>query len=97
MALELQLIKHHKGILIPAIPEISEILQTKIRLDDVVVADSNGSIHRRFVALMNIGCEYREPSGGAIPSNECKILTVNASLSEPNWADLANTIRLLRV
>ncbi|WP_245000589.1 hypothetical protein [Enterobacter cancerogenus] len=26
-----------------------------------------------------------------------QILTVNASLSEPDWADLANTIRLLRV
>ncbi len=35
MALELQLIKHHSGILIPATPETSDILQSKTRFGDV--------------------------------------------------------------
>jgi hypothetical protein len=39
MALELQLIKHHSGILIPATPETSDILQSKTRLGDVLVAE----------------------------------------------------------
>jgi len=39
MALELQLIKHYTGILIPATPETSDILQSKIKLGDVLVAE----------------------------------------------------------
>lgn len=79
MALELQLIKHHSGILIPATPETSDILQSKTRLGDVLVAEfrrvRNPAFHRRFFALINLGFEYWEPTGGAISSNERKLIT----------------------
>ncbi|MDU4843709.1 MAG: DUF1367 family protein [Leclercia adecarboxylata] len=79
MALELQLIKHHSGILIPATPETSDILQSKTRLGDVLVAEfrrlRNPAFHRRFFALLNLGFEYWEPIGGAISSNERKLIT----------------------
>ena len=79
MALELQLIKHHSGILIPATPETSDILQSKTRLGDVLVAEfrrvRNLAFHRRFFALLNLGFEYWEPTGGAISSNERKLIT----------------------
>ncbi|WP_392440037.1 DUF1367 family protein [Edwardsiella piscicida] len=79
MAHELQLIKHHSGILIPATPETSEILQSKIKLGDVLVAEfkrvRNPAFHRRFFALLNLGFEYWEPTGGAISSNERKLVT----------------------
>ncbi|MCS6037861.1 DUF1367 family protein [Klebsiella pneumoniae subsp. pneumoniae] len=79
MALELQLIKHHSGILIPATPETSDILQSKTRLGDVLVAEfrrvRNPAFHRRFFALLNLGFEYWEPTGGAISSNERRLVT----------------------
>lgn len=79
MAHELQLIKHHSGILIPATPETSDILQSKIRLGDVLVAEftrvRNPAFHRRFFALLNLGYEYWEPTGGAISSNERRLIT----------------------
>ena len=79
MALELQLIKHHSGILIPATPESSDILQSKTWLGDVLVAEfrrvRNPAFHRRFFALLNLGFEYWEPIGGAISSNERKLVT----------------------
>jgi len=79
MAHELQLIKHHTGILIPATPETSEILQSKIKLGDVLIAEfkkvRNPAFHRRFFALLNLGFEYWEPTGGAISSNERKLVT----------------------
>ncbi|WP_449568558.1 DUF1367 family protein [Lelliottia nimipressuralis] len=78
MALELQLIKHYTGILIPATPETSDILQSKIKLGDVLVAEfkrvRNPAFHRRFFALLNLGFEYWEPTGGAISSNERKLI-----------------------
>ncbi|EGF1469825.1 DUF1367 family protein [Salmonella enterica] len=40
MAHELQLIKQSSGILIPATPETSDILQSKIKLGAVLVAKS---------------------------------------------------------
>ncbi|EBX7362534.1 hypothetical protein DS604_24565, partial [Salmonella enterica subsp. enterica serovar Typhimurium] len=39
MAHELQLIKQSSGILIPATPETSDILQSKIKLGAVLVAE----------------------------------------------------------
>ena len=79
MALELQLIKHHSGILIPATPETCDILQSKTRLGDVLVAEfrrvRNPAFPRRFFALLNLGFEYWEPTGGAISSNERKRIT----------------------
>ncbi|WP_196615809.1 DUF1367 family protein [Citrobacter braakii] len=79
MAHELQLIKHSSGILIPATPETSDILQSKIKLGSVLVAEfrqvRNPAFHRRFFALLNLGFEYWEPTGGAISSNERKLVT----------------------
>lgn len=79
MAHELQLIKHHTGILIPATPETSDILQSKIKLGDVLVAEfkkvRNPAFHRRFFALLNLGFDYWEPTGGTISSNERKLVT----------------------
>ncbi|ENG2947096.1 DUF1367 family protein [Enterobacter cloacae] len=79
MALELQLIKHHSGILIPATPETRDILQSKTRLGDILVAEfrrvRNPAFHRLFFALLNLGFEYWEPTGGAISSNERKLIT----------------------
>lgn len=79
MAHELHLIKHQSGILIPATPETSDILQSKIKLGAVLVAEfrqvRNPAFHRRFFALLNLGFEYWEPTGGAISSNERKLVT----------------------
>ncbi len=76
---QLQLIKQSSGILIPATSETSDILQSKIRLGAVLEADfrqlRNPAFHRRFFALLNLGFEYWEPTGGAISSNERKLVT----------------------
>ncbi|EHG3720964.1 DUF1367 family protein, partial [Salmonella enterica subsp. diarizonae serovar 11:k:z53] len=75
---ELQLIKQSSGILIPATPETSDILQSKIKLGAVLVAEfrqvRNPAFHRRFFALLNLGFEYWEPTGGAISANERKLV-----------------------
>ncbi|MDM2779268.1 DUF1367 family protein [Citrobacter sp. Cpo142] len=79
MAHELQLIKQSSGILIPATPETSDLLQSKFKLGAVLVAEfrqaRNPAFHRRFFALLNLGFEYWEPTGGAISSNERKLIT----------------------
>ncbi|MCT9843714.1 DUF1367 family protein [Leclercia adecarboxylata ATCC 23216 = NBRC 102595] len=76
---QLQLIKNSAGTLIPASAETSELLQSKIKLGAVLVADfkqvRNPAFHRRFFALLNLGFEYWEPTGGAISSNERKLVT----------------------
>jgi len=76
---QLQLIKQSSGILIAATPETSDFLQSKIKLGAVLVADfkqvRNPAFHRRFFALLNLGFEYWEPTGGAISSNERKLVT----------------------
>lgn len=76
---QLQLIKHSSNILIPATPETSDFLQSKCKLGTVLVADfkqvRNPAFHRRFFALLNLGFEYWEPSGGAISSNERRLVT----------------------
>ena len=70
MAHELQLIKQSSEILISATPETRELLQSKFKLGDVLVAEfkrvRNPAFHRRFFALLNLGFEYWEPTGGAI-------------------------------
>ena len=76
---QLQLIKHSSNILIPATPETSDFLQSKCKLGAVLVADfkqvRNPVFHRRFFALLNLGFEYWEPNGGAISSNERRLVT----------------------
>ncbi|APZ06967.1 hypothetical protein BWI95_18920 [Kosakonia cowanii JCM 10956 = DSM 18146] len=76
---QLQLIKHSSNILIPATPETSDFLQSKCKLGAVLVADfkqvRNPAFHRRFFALLNLGFEYWEPTGGAISLNERRLVT----------------------
>ena len=78
MAHELQLIKHSSNILIPASPETSDILQKKFKLGSLLVAEfrqvRNPAFHRKFFALLNLGFEYWEPTGGAISSNERRLV-----------------------
>ena len=74
----LQLIKQSSGILIPATPETSDFLHSKCKLGAVLVADfkqvRNPAFHRKFFALLNLGFDYWEPVGGAISSNERKLV-----------------------
>lgn len=76
---QLQLIKQSSGILIPATPETSDFLRSKCKLGAVLVAEfrqvRNPAYHRRFFALLNLGFEYWEPTGGAISSNERRLVT----------------------
>lgn len=76
---QLQLIKHSSGVLIPATPETSDFLQSKCKPGAVLVSDfrlaRNPAFHRKFFALLNLGFEYWEPAGGAISSNERKLIT----------------------
>ncbi|AGK09507.1 hypothetical protein STU288_09495 [Salmonella enterica subsp. enterica serovar Typhimurium str. U288] len=50
----------------------------KIKLGAVLVAEfrqvRNPAFHRRFFALLNLGFEYWEPTGGAISANERKLV-----------------------
>ncbi|MFI3035242.1 DUF1367 family protein [Atlantibacter hermannii] len=74
----LQLIKQSSGILIPATPETSDFLHSQYKLGAVLVADfkqvRNPAFHRKFFALLNLGFEYWVPTGGAISSNERKLV-----------------------
>ncbi|MEN3753784.1 DUF1367 family protein [Mangrovibacter sp. SLW1] len=74
----LQLIKHAAGYLIPASPETSEFLHSKCKLGAVLVSEfkqvRNPAFHRKFFALLNLGFDYWEPTGGAISSNERKLV-----------------------
>jgi len=76
---QLQLIKHSSNILIPATAETSDFLHSKCKLGAVLVADfkqvRNPAFHRKFFALLNLGFEYWEPTGGAISSNERRLVT----------------------
>lgn len=71
---QLHLIKQSQGILIPATPETSDFLQSKCKLGSVLEADyklvRNPAFHRRYFALLNLGFEYWEPTGGAISSTK---------------------------
>lgn len=80
---QLHLIKQSQGVLIPATQETSEFLQSKCRLGAVLEADyklvRNPAFHRRYFALLNLGFDYWEPTGGAISSNERKLVYGYAS------------------
>jgi len=75
---QLQLIKQSSGILIPATPETSDFLHSKCKLGAVLEAEfrqlRNPAFHRKFFALLNLGFDYWEPTGGAISSNERKLV-----------------------
>lgn len=74
----LQLIKQSSGILIPATPETSDFLHSKCKLGAILAADfkqvRNPAFHRKFFALLNLGFDYWEPTGGAISSNERRLV-----------------------
>lgn len=76
---QLQLTKQSSGILIPATAETSDFLQSKCKLGAVLEAEfrqlRNPAFHRKFFALLNLGFEYWEPTGGAISSNERRLVT----------------------
>lgn len=75
---QLHLMKQSSGVLIPASVETSDFLHSKCKLGAVLVADfkkvRNPAFHRRFFALLNLGFDYWEPTGGAISSNECRLV-----------------------
>lgn len=75
---QLQLIKQSAGILIPATPETSDFLHSKCKPGAVLEAEfrqlRNPAFHRKFFALLNLGFEYWEPTGGAISSNERRLV-----------------------
>ncbi|WP_313083232.1 DUF1367 family protein [Atlantibacter sp.] len=75
---QLHLIKQSSGVLIPASVETSDFLHSKCQLGTVLVADfkkvRNPAFHRKFFALLNLGFEYWEPTGGAISSNERRLV-----------------------
>lgn len=77
--MQLQLIKHVSGILLPATPQTTEILSSKVRAGAVLEAEfrqvRNAAFHRKFFALLNLGFEYWTPAGGAITSAERKLVT----------------------
>ena len=54
-------------------------MQSKCKLGAVLEADfklvRNPAFHRRYFALLNLGFEYWEPTGGAISSNERRLIT----------------------
>ncbi len=76
---QLHLIKQSQGILIPATPETREFLHSKCKLGAVLEAEyklvRNPAFHRRYFSLLNLGFEYWEPTGGAISSNERRLIT----------------------
>jgi hypothetical protein len=70
---QIQLQKIGPAILTPATPEASEFLQ-RIKLGEWIHADfkrvRNYQFHKRFFKLLQLGFEYWNPTGGAIPPEE---------------------------
>ena len=74
---QLQLIKQ-SGILIPATPETSEFLHSKVKAGAVLEGEfrqvRNAALHRKYFSLLNLGFEYWEPNGGAVTPSETTIV-----------------------
>ncbi len=77
--MQLQLVRHTSGILLPATPQTTEILCSKVRMGAVLEADfrqvRNPLFHRKFFSLLNLGFEYWTPTGGAITDSERRLVT----------------------
>ncbi|EDQ9399415.1 DUF1367 family protein [Salmonella enterica] len=77
--MQLQLIKHVSGILLPATSQTTELLSSKVRCGSVLEAEfrqvRNPAFHRKFFALLNLGFEYWAPTGGAITASERQLVT----------------------
>ncbi|MDE9552968.1 DUF1367 family protein [Xenorhabdus bovienii] len=67
-------IKISNDTLRPATPAAREYLHAKVKCGDVLSADfkkaRNQRFHRKYFALLNLGYEYWEPTGGAISPEE---------------------------
>jgi len=93
--------KHISGFLVPASPDTSDFLQTRLQPGDLLSCDfkrtRNPAFHRRFFALLNIGFQYWEPVGGAVSASERRIITAYANwlsrygVSSQTMADAAET------
>ncbi|MBD2779886.1 DUF1367 family protein [Xenorhabdus szentirmaii] len=71
-------IKISNDILRPATPEAQEYLHSKVKCGDVLYADfkkaRNPRFHRKYFALLNLGYEYWQPTGGTISPEEKKLV-----------------------
>ncbi|MDS1352097.1 bacteriophage protein, partial [Klebsiella pneumoniae] len=70
-------IKSAGDVLIPASPDAREFVK-KIRLGAVLYSDfkqaRNPAFHRKFFALLNLGFDYWQPSGGEISPADKKLV-----------------------
>jgi hypothetical protein len=71
-------IKSAGGVLIPATPDAQAFINSKVKLGAVLYADfkqaRNPAFHRKFFALLNLGFDYWQPSGGAISPADKKLV-----------------------
>ncbi|SFO03146.1 DUF1367 family protein [Xenorhabdus japonica] len=71
-------IKISDDTLRPATPATREYLHSKIKCGDVLYADfkkaRNPRFHRKYFALLNLGFEYWEPTGGTISPDEKELV-----------------------
>lgn len=85
--------KHPAGLLLPATPETTEFIQTRIKAGDLLSSEfrrvRNPAFHRRFFALLNLGFDYWEPTGGAISSAERTIVANYSRWLAAHGADTA--------
>ncbi|WP_320728300.1 DUF1367 family protein [Enterobacter ludwigii] len=75
----IQLVKHNSsGLLLPATPESGDFLK-HIKIGEWIHADfkrvRNYAFHKRFFKLLQLGFDYWTPTGGAITSQEQKLIT----------------------
>ena len=75
---QLSLIKSSAGVLVPATPETTEFLQSKVKLGSILCADfrqvRNAAFHRKYFSLLNLGFDYWQPCGGAVSPVERKLV-----------------------
>jgi len=85
--------KHPAGFLLLATPETTKFIQTRIKAGDIVTSEfkrvRNPAFHRRFFALLNLGFDYWEPTGGAISSAERTIVANYSRWLAAHGADAA--------
>ena len=71
-------VKSAGGVLIPATPEAREFIEKKCRMGAVLYADfkqaRNPAFHRKFFALLNLGFDYWQPTGGTISPDDKKLV-----------------------
>lgn len=71
-------VKSAGGVLIPATPDAREFIDKKFCMGAVLYADfkqaRNAAFHRKFFALLNLGFDYWQPTGGAISPADKKLV-----------------------